>query len=388
MFSTRASLDLSPNPLAMALARARAEGRPILDLTESNPTRAGVAYDAAAIIGALASSASLRYEPSPFGLPSAREAIARDHAARGVSIDPSRVVLTASTSEAYGFLFKLLADPGDDVLVPSPSYPLFEHLARLESVRALPYRLAYDGAWHVDLPSVRAALTSRTRAIVAVSPNNPTGTYLKRDELAALASLGLPIVSDEVFAEFPLREDPRRAPSALDASDASLVFALGGLSKAAALPQAKLAWMLVGGPSRAVEGALARLELIADAFLSVGTQVQHAVPGLLASRERAAGFLRDRCRANLAQVRAALEGGAASTLDVEGGWYVTLRLPGTQSEEAWVLSLLDEEGVYLHPGYFFDFDGAAHAVVSLIAPEDAVREGAMRIARCVARHAP
>ena len=387
MFSTRASLDLSPNPLAVALGRARAEGRPLLDLTESNPNARRRALRRSGDPRALATPASLRYEPSPFGLVSAREPGARDQVARGVSIDASRIVLTASTSEAYAFLFKLLADAGDDVLVPSPSYPLFEHLARLESIRAVPYRLAYDGAWHIDVPSLRAAATPRTRAVVTVSPNNPTGSYLKRDELASLASLGLPIVSDEVFAEFPLRDDPRRARSALEPSGAPLVFALGGLSKSAALPQAKLAWILVGGSTPEVEGALARLELIADAFLSVGTPVQHAAPRLIASRDRAAGYLRRRCRANLAFLRSALDGSAASVLDVEGGWYATLRLPETQSEDAWVLSLLEDEGVHLHPGYFFDFEGAAHAVVSLIAPEDVVREGATRIARCVLRHA-
>ncbi|HEY4014129.1 MAG TPA: pyridoxal phosphate-dependent aminotransferase [Polyangiaceae bacterium] len=386
MFSTRASLDLSPNPVTLALGRARAEDRAVLDLTESNPTRAGVPYDGRAILDAIAAPASLRYEPSPFGLASAREAIARDHAERGLAVDASRVVLTASTSEAYAFLFKLLADPGDDILVPSPSYPLFEHLARLESVRAVPYRLAYDGAWHIDVPALRAAVTARTRAVVTVSPNNPTGSYLKRDELDALASLGLPILSDEVFAEFPLRDDPRRARSALDPSDARLVFVLGGLSKAAALPQAKLAWILVGGSTSEVDGSLARLELIADAFLSVGTAVQHAAPRLMASRGMAAGFLRSRCRANLACLRASLELCPASVLDVEGGWYATIRLPKTQGEEAWALSLLEEEGVYLHPGYFFDIEDGAHAVVSLIAPEDIVREGAMRIARCIVRH--
>jgi alanine-synthesizing transaminase len=386
MFSTRASLDLTPNPLTIALGRVRAEGRRVLDLTESNPTRAGVPYDEATILSALAQPASLRYEPTPFGITAAREVIARDHAARGVAVDASSVVLTASTSEAYAFLFKLLADPGDDVLVPSPSYPLFEHLARLESVRAIPYRLAYDGAWHIDVPALRTAVTSRTRAIVTVSPNNPTGSYLKRDELDAIASLGLPIVSDEVFAEFPLREDPRRVRSALDPSGAPLVFALGGLSKAAALPQAKLAWILVGGSPREIGNALARLELIADAFLSVGTAVQHALPKLMASRHTAATYLRNRCQVNLARLRTCLESCPVSVLDVEGGWYATLRLPKTQSEESWALSLLEEEGVYLHPGYFFDYEGGPHAVASLIAPEDTVREGAMKIARCIVRH--
>src|SRR5580704_9183636 len=198
MFSSRSGVDLSPNPLAAALARRG--GTVAFDLTESNPTRASIPYERDAILSALALPASLVYEPAPVGLDVAREAVARDLSAHGPSVDPSRVALTASTSEAYALLFKLLCDPGDEVLVPRPSYPLFEHLARLESVTAIPYRLAYDGAWHVDLPSARTAITPRTRAIVTVSPNNPTGSYLKTSELGELAALGLPIVSDEVFA--------------------------------------------------------------------------------------------------------------------------------------------------------------------------------------------
>jgi aspartate/methionine/tyrosine aminotransferase len=377
MFSSRSGFDLTPNPLSRALAAARAAGRPVLDLTESNPTRAEIPYDEAAIVAALAQPRSLLYEPLPFGLPSAREAVARE-----LGLEPSRVALTASTSEAYAFLFKLLCDPDDEVLVPTPSYPLFEHLARLESVRAVPYRLAYDGAWHVDLDSARAAVTPRTRAVVSVAPNNPTGSYLKKAELEALSSLGLPIVSDEVFARYPLRDDPTRALTALEARGAGgpLVFALGGLSKLAALPQMKLAWIAVGGGDAArVEAALGRLEVIADAFLSVGTPVQHALPALLASRHVAEGAIVARTRANLAHVRVAAAGTAASVLDVEGGWYATLRLPRTRTELEWALALLERDGVHVHPGHFFDFEDEAYAVVSLLTPEDALREGVRRL---------
>ena len=279
------SLALRRRPLPQRACRgARTPRRPAgarpdhvePDAERRSPTTATPSSSALALPG------SLVYEPAPFGLDSAREAVARDLSAHGPRVDPARVVLTASTSEAYAFLFKLLCDPGDEVLVPRPSYPLFEHLARLESVRAVPYRLAYDGAWHVDLPVVRAAITPRTRAIVTVSPNNPTGSYLKTTELGELAALGLPIVSDEVFARYPLRADsnarsfgPRGPPGS------PLVFALGGLSKLAALPQAKLAWMAVGGEPARVDAALARLEVIADSFLSVAAPVQHALPALL-----------------------------------------------------------------------------------------------------------
>lgn len=385
MFSSRSGVDLSPNALATALARLG--DRPVLDLTTSNPTGASIPYDRDAILSALALPGSLIYEPVPFGLDSAREAVARDLSAHGPRVDPARVALTASTSEAYAYLFKLLCDPGDEVLVPRPSYPLFEHLARLESVQAVSYRLAYDGAWHVDLPGVRAAITPRTRAIVTVSPNNPTGSYLKTTELGELAAMGLPIVSDEVFARYPLRADRTRALSALEAGQAPLVFALGGLSKLAALPQAKLAWMAVGGEPARVDAALARLEVIADSYLSVAAPVQHALPALLRTRTVAEQAIRDRTARNLAWLASAVAGSAASLLDVEGGWYATLRLPRTRDEEAWALAFLEEDRVHVHPGHFFDFEEEAYVVVSLLTPEATLREGSQRILDRVARTA-
>jgi alanine-synthesizing transaminase len=384
-FSLRSSVDLTPNRLSIALARARASSRPVIDLTASNPTRAGIPYARDAILGALATPAALHYEPAPFGIALARDAVASDLSSHGPYVDPSRVVLTASTSEAYAFLIKLLADPGDEILVPAPSYPLFEHIGRLESVRAVPYRLAYDGAWHVDVASARAARTPRTRAVIVVSPNNPTGSYLKRDELAALAALELPIVSDEVFARFPLRDDATRVRSALEEKAVGLVFSLGGLSKLAALPQMKVAWMAVGGEKSRVDAALARLEVIADAFLSVGTPVQHALPALLASRAMAENAIRARTLANVGEVRGAVKGSAASMLDVEGGWYATLRLPRTRTEEEWAVALLEEDGVYVHPGHFFDFEEEAYVVVSLLAKGEMVREGVRRIVERVGR---
>jgi alanine-synthesizing transaminase len=378
-FSTRADVDLSENALSKALALARAGARPVLDLTESNPTRAAIPYDHRVVPSALASPGWLRYEPEPFGLPLAREAVARVLSAEGPPIDASRVVLTASTSEAYAFLFKLLADPGDEVLVPTPSYPLFEHLARLESVRAVPYRLEYDGSWRIDLASVDAARSRRTRAVVVVSPNNPTGSYLKRAELRALAGLGLPVLSDEVFAGYPLRSDPERARSAREADGAPLVFSLGGLSKLAALPQLKLAWLAVTGDGARVSAALARLEIIADAFLSVGGPVQHALPALLEGRATAEQAIARRLLRNLAALRALLPGSAVSVLDVEGGWYAPLRLPRTRSEDEWVLAFLEEDGVYVHPGHYFEFAEEAYVIVSLLTIEDAFDEGVRRI---------
>jgi aspartate/methionine/tyrosine aminotransferase len=371
-FSARTDLDRTTHELASALAKRRGSGAEVLDLTESNPTRAQIPYAARDILQALARPEALVYEPEPFGLHAARE-----HVAREAGVDASRIVLTASTSEAYAFVFKLLCDPGDDVLVPQPSYPLFDMLARFESVRLVPYRLAYDGAWHVDLDSVRRAIGARTRAILVVHPNNPTGSFLSRAELDALAATGLPIVSDEVFASygFSASPDPRRADSAALARGASLVFALGGLSKLAALPQMKLAWMALGGEPSRVSEAMARLELVADAFLSVSTPVQHALPGVLASRARAADAIRARTKENLAKLEAMTAGSAATLLRVEGGWYATLRLPATKSEHAWALEVLEQDGVYVHPGSFFGFESEPFVVLSLLTPAPTFERG-------------
>ncbi len=381
--ASRSRFVLDKNALTLAIEARQAAGLPTLDLTVSNPTTAGLPYDRDAITGALPDPRALVYEPLPFGLPSARETVARALEPL-LPIDPARVFLTASSSEAYAFLFKLLCDPGDDVAICAPSYPLFEHLAQLEGVAVRPYRLAYDGAWHVDLDSLTRAIGPKTRAIVVVHPNNPTGSFLSKAELAAMAATGLPIISDEVFATYTLSEDASRARTAREAED-TLVFALGGLSKAAALPQMKLGWTAVGGPKAQVDEALARLELIADTFLSVGTPVQHALPALLAAGRVTADAIRARTRANLATLDRAIDPGSPVTrLRVDGGWYATLRLPRTKTEEEWVLELL-ADGVLVHPGAFFDFESEAYVVVSLLTPEPALAEGVARLVAHVAK---
>ncbi|MEB2312671.1 MAG: pyridoxal phosphate-dependent aminotransferase [Sorangiineae bacterium] len=374
MFSERTGILREPNALARALGRRREVGARLLDLTVSNPTRVGLPYARDEILGALADPAALDYAPAPFGLGSARAAVASWWAESGIVISPERVVLTASTSEAYAHLFKLLCDAGDEVLAPEPSYPLFEHLARLEGVRLVPYRLAYDGAWHLDLASLERARSERTRAVVVVSPNNPTGSYLSRVELTRLAELGLPIIADEVFASYSLTPDRARPKSALEAEGA-LIFALGGLSKLAALPQLKLAWLGVGGPDALVAEALERLELILDTFLSVATPVQLALPRLLASRRVAAEALLERARGNHARLCAELSGSAASVLHLEGGWSACVRLPRVLSEETWVLSLLEERAVLVQPGWFYDFPDEPIVVVSLATPPDIFASG-------------
>jgi aspartate/methionine/tyrosine aminotransferase len=384
MFSRRSAVPADPDPLSLALSRASESGRPVLDLTQSNPTRALLPYDEGAILGALGDPRALSYEPQPFGLASARQAVAGLWADQGVRIDPRRIVLTASTSEAYAVLFKLLCDPGDEVLVPEPSYPLFEHLARFEGVRPVSYRLVHDGAWHLDVDSIRAARTSRTRAFVVVHPNNPTGSYVKRAELREIESLELPIVSDEVFAGYALSRDPTRVESMLEART-SLVVALGGLSKLAALPQMKLAWATLAGSEPVVENALSRLEILLDAYLSPGAPVQVALPTLLTARRTTEVALRARLRDNLASLIRHVAGTPLTVLEPEGGWMVVVRLPATKTEDAWVRGFLDD-GVLVHPGWFYDFAtaGPPHMVLSLLTPPAVWSEGVERIVRCVA----
>ena len=368
-FSRRSAYDATPNELARALAERRARGERVIDLTESNPTRAGIPYDEARVLAALGAPGAMRYEPEPLGLPLAREAVARR-----ANVDPARVVITASTSEAYAFLFTLLCDPGDEVLAPAPSYPLFSQLAALSDVTLVPYRLRYDGAWHVDAASVRAARTPRTRAVLAVSPNNPTGSRLSREELAALASLGRPVVCDEVFASYIFRDRAGRVACAAKEAGDGLVISLGGLSKEAGLPQMKLAWMIVGGPEALAGPALERLAWIADAYLSVATPVQHALPALLEAGRGPREAISARTRRNLAALDRAIAGTAATRLDLEAGWYATLRVPRVRSEMETCLRAL-ERGAYVHPGSFFGFEDEAYVVVSLLAPEAELDEG-------------
>jgi aspartate/methionine/tyrosine aminotransferase len=381
VFSARSRWDLTPNRLAALVQAKRASGARVLDLTESNPTRAGLPYPAD-LLSPLAEPAGRLYQPLPFGLPAARAAAAADFARRGHPVDPGRVFLTASTSEAYAYLFKLLADPGDSILVPRPGYPLFEFLATLESVEVRSYTLAWDGQWHVDLPALRSAVTPRTRAIVVVNPNNPTGAFLKRDELLALEALcaerELALVSDEVFADYAFAADAGRVGSVARDGPA-LAFALGGLSKSCVLPQLKLAWTAVCGPEALRGDALARLEVIADTYLSASTPVQVAAPALLAQRETLQAPLHARLRANLATLRAAVRDTPATLLEPEGGWYAVLRVPATISEEERVARLLGERDVLVHPGYFFDFPHEAFLVLSLLTPEPELTEGAARV---------
>lgn len=385
VFSSRVPADLAPNRLAHALERLRAEGRPIIDLTESNPTRAGFDYPAD-LLAPLADRRGLSYAPHPFGAIEARLAVACEFERRGQRVPPDRIALTASTSEAYALLFKLLADQGDEVLVPRPSYPLFDHLTRLDAVVPRPYDLEDHGAWSIDFVSLDRAWTSRTRAVLVVSPNNPTGSFIKPDELDRLAAMcaarEAAIIADEVFADYEL--EPGAASAAgrvVDRRDA-LAFSLGGLSKSVGLPQVKLGWIASAGPHTLVDAALERLELVCDTYLSVSTPVQLAAAELLARGSAVRRQIAERVAANYRRLlRQATLVPLCRGLRAEGGWYAVLQVPSLRSEEDLVLDLLTSGGVLTHPGYFFDFPRESFLVVSLLAPETAFSEGIGRVLR-------
>ena len=370
-FSSRFHWDLRPNKLTQALSARRASGAPVLDLTESNPTRADLDYPRE-ILRAFEDPRMLAYEPSPAGAPEARVAVSAYYSDRGQNVSPDRILLTASTSEAYSYLLKLLCDPGDEVLVPRPSYPLFEFLADMESVKIRQYSLTYHGGWSVEPP----VFSERTRALVVVNPNNPTGSYLKRAELAALvercAYHGAALISDEVFADYGFGEDAERVTT-LAAVEKCTAFCMSGLSKIAGLPQMKLGWIVT---NRAP--AMERLEWIADTYLSVATPVQCAAPRLLAAGESLQRQIRERTAQNLKLARELLSGSAGSALAVEGGWYLTVQVPRVRGEEEWALELLEREGVLLQPGFFYDFEAEGYLVASLLTPPAVFREGFSR----------
>ena len=377
MFSTRVPGDRRPNALSLAAARARARG-PVLDLTLSNPTRAGIDYPPALLAG-LSDPAALTYRPAPLGLADAREAIALDYARRGLRVEADRIVLTSSTSEAYSILFKLLGDPGRaDVLTPVPSYPLFDHLTRLDGVGQRRYALEYHGAWAVDADSLDRAWTPETRAVLAVSPNNPTGSVVGDEDADELTRRcgdrdAAPIL-DEVFCDYPLSA-PLVEPRAF-LEPPCLLCRLGGLSKSIGLPQAKLGWMALDGPADVVAEALDRIELICDTYLSVSTPVQVAARSLLERGAAVRAQILDRVRANHATLRGIVSGDEGATvLPADGGWSAVIRVPATRSEDALVTELLEHDAVMVHPGYFFDFPHEAFLVVSLLPEPDEFARG-------------
>lgn len=385
-YSHRLPQSLSLNVFSRLVAQRRRAGAQLLDLTISNPTEALSDYPHDRISRACGAVENFTYCPDPFGEAPSRIAIAQYYASRGILVSPQQLLFTASTSEAYAFLFKLLCDPGDEVLAPAPSYPLFEYLASLEAVRVAPYRLRYDGSWFLDLASLRQALSRRTRAIILVNPNNPTGSFLKREEARQLFEIAeehsLPIISDEVFMDYSFGAHSARIET-LIGTGSVLTFSLSGLSKSAGMPQMKLAWIAISGPESECELARHRLELISDTYLSVATPVQRALPELLAIGADIRRQILERCMQNLLTLRARLENTAAHVLYAEGGWSAIVRLPQTHSEEAWITRLLEEHDLLVQPGYFFDLESEAHIVASLITPCETFREAIHRLKRAV-----
>jgi alanine-synthesizing transaminase len=381
MFAERTNWNLAGNRLSEALARHRAGGKRLLDLTASNPTECGFAYDNETILAALQNPAALRYEPNPKGLESARRAVTEYYSARGAAISADDIVLTTSTSEAYSFVFRLLCNPGDELLIPAPSYPLFAFLADIQDVKLVRYPLIYDHGWQIDFHSLQQAITSRTRGVIVVNPNNPTGHFVKEQELAKLNELctarEMALIADEVFLDFAL-SDARRITFA--GNTGALTFAMSGLSKIAGLPQMKLAWVVASGRGELKRQAMERLEVIADTYLSPNAPVQLATPVFLAQRHGFHKQLIGRVRKNLTELDRQLAAqSACARLELEGGWYAVLRVPVAQADEELAISFLETKDTYVHPGHFFDFAGDGYLIASLIAREQEFAEGLRRI---------
>jgi len=383
MFSRRTEWKLTPNRFTEAQRDMEAAGAKLLDLTISNPTRAELHYDGEAILQALVNPAALDYDPQPKGLLAARQAVAAYYRKQHeeFDFDPESVILTTSTSEGYSYVFRLLCNPEDEVLVPKPSYPLFEFLADLQDVKLVPYPLLYDHGWQTDFAALYKAVNHRTRAVVAVHPNNPTGSFVTSEERASLNAFcreyKLALVVDEVFLDYA--HDGVARPS-FAVNREVLTFTLSGLSKISGLPQMKLAWVVAGGPPDAVSAAIARLEVIADTYLSMNAPIQLAAPAFLGQRQMIQPLLLDRVRANLAELdRQLSKQKTCQRLEVEGGWYAVLRVPATQSDEDLAIEILRKASVLVHPGHFYDFPRDGYLIVSLITPPAAFREGIVRV---------
>jgi alanine-synthesizing transaminase len=393
MFSKRTDWKLEENAYTRALRRHEQSGKSVLDLTASNPTTCHFQYDEAAILSALHAKESLQYDPEPKGLASARAAVIEYYRRKNPAacLDPDRLILTTGTSEAYSFLFRLLCEPGDEIAIAQPSYPLFDFLATIQDVKLRPFRLVYDHGWQIDFHGLQKAIGERTRAILLVHPNNPTGNFIGADEAEQLQTIcrerHLALVVDEVFLDYEIRaaNPGRKRHGSFVSSDRALTFVLSGLSKIAALPQMKVGWIAASGPDALVRDAMARLEIISDTYLSLSAPIQHALPALLGQSEKMQRQLLDRIEENLTQLDKSLAGQRlASRLEIEGGWYAVLRVPAVQSDEEFAIRLLEEHSVLVQPGHFYEFADEGYLIVSLLTPADHFAEGIRRLLACVA----
>jgi alanine-synthesizing transaminase len=383
MFSRRTDWKLALNRFTEVQRELQIAGREIIDLTVSNPARAGLLFDVESILSSLSNLGAMDYDPQPKGMAKARQSVADYYFEQhgNLLVDPETLILTTSTSEGYSYVFRLLCNPDDEVLVPKPSYPLFEFLANLQDVALQPYMLLYDHGWHIDFPSLSRAVNSRTRAVVLVHPNNPTGSFVRGNEREQLNSFcrehGLALIVDEVFLDYP--HDGRPRPSFVSNREV-LTFTLSGLSKISGLPQMKLAWVAATGPEQIVTAAVDRLEVIADTYLSMNAPIQLAAETLLEQRNKVQPQILDRVRRNLAELDGQLALQKSSQrLQVDGGWYVVLRVPATQADEDLVIDLLCHASVLVHPSHFYDFASEGHLILSLLTPPDDFREGARRM---------
>lgn len=391
MFSKRTDWRREENAYTRAMHRRRESGKPIFDLTVSNPTECGFQYDESAILSAIADPAALRYEPEPKGLLKARAAVAQYYHEKNVEarVDLEGLILTTGTSEAYSFLFRLLCEAGDEIVIAQPSYPLFEFLATIHDVKLRPFRLAYDHGWQIDFAALIDAMSPRTRAIALVHPNNPTGHFVSRSEAEQLQELCLKreiaLVIDEVFLDYKIPfADTRKKHGSFAFGARSLTFVVSGLSKIAGLPQMKVGWIAAAGPDALVREAIARLEIIADTYLSLNAPIQHALPTLLAQRGAMQPQITQRIEENLRTLDEKLERQElVSRLESEGGWCTVLRVPAVQPDEELAIRLLEDYSVLAHPGHFYDFPGEGYLVVSLLTPVEEFGEGARAIIQCV-----
>lgn len=370
MFAKRTNWNLGVNRLSAALAAHRAAGKPLIDMTASNPTECGFQYDEEAILNALRNPEALNYEPNPRGLEVARSAVAKYYAEHGAAISSEDIFLTTSTSEAYSYVFRTICDPEDELLIPEPSYPLFEFLADIQDVRLARYPLVYDYGWQIDFRTLENAITPRTRGVIVVHPNNPTGHFCKPGEMRKLneicAKREIALIADEVFLDFALKETQ---PATFAANAGALTFTMSGLSKICGLPQMKAAWLIVSGPDPRKPEALARLEVIADTYLSMNAPIQWAMPVLLKQREVFQSQVLARVRENLSELDKQLAvQKSCSRLEVEGGWNAVIRVPVKAADEDLAIELLESKGVYVHPGHFYDFLSEGFVVVSLTVP--------------------
>lgn len=383
MFSCRTNWNFQNNRITKLIQEYQRNNISIIDLSESNPTKVGFNYPEKFVLKDFCSGKNLIYNPHPKGLINAREAICKFYHKKNINIHPESIIITAGSSDAYNYIFRLIAEPGDEILVPSPSYPLLQFLSRLNDISIKNYRLLYDGEWHIDIDSIYRNITNKTKAILFIHPNNPTGSYVKNEEYEKVLELanryGLIFISDEVFYEYEIEDKPNKFNSFSEKSDI-LTFTINGISKLLGLSQMKLGWVIVSGPNKLKQEAINRLEIISDTFLSVNTPVQNSLPIWLENYEELHNQIKHRVIINYFRIKdQILANSAIELLNVEGGWNGILRFPNIFTDEQWVELFLKKYRLFLQPGYFYDFERGAYLLVSLLLPENIIKKNIIAV---------